>query len=131
MPQKSSSAIRDNPFYCYPCCHLPKGASFFQVSSASKPEGENMFDPETNTVIDRLERARRWWKSLALGALTILFVVFSIGVATIIFQRKQIQMEQERTEQALREAEDQSKQARRALYYHQISLAEREWATTR
>ena len=90
-----------------------------------------MFDPETSTVIDRVERARRRWKSLALGALAILFVVFSIGAATIISQRQQIQMEQERTEQALREAEDQSKQARRALYYHQISLAEREWATTR
>ena len=58
-----------------------------------------MMDPETNTVIQRLERARRWWKSLALGALAILFVVFSIGTATIISQRKQIQMEQERTEQ--------------------------------
>jgi len=90
-----------------------------------------MFDPETNTVIDRLERERGLWMSLALGALAILFVVFSIGVVTIISQRKQIQMEQDRTKQALRKAEDQSKQARRAIYYHQISLAEREWATYR
>jgi len=90
-----------------------------------------MFDPETNTVIDRLERARRWWKSLALGALAILFVVFSFGTATIISQRKQIQLEQARTEQALKEADAQRQQARRSLYYHQISLAEREWATTR
>ena len=90
-----------------------------------------MIDPETNTVIQRLERARRWWKSLALGALAILCMVFLIGAATIISQRKQIQVEQERTEQALSEAEAQSQQARRVLYFHQISLAEREWAATR
>jgi hypothetical protein len=90
-----------------------------------------MIDPETNTVIERLDRARRWWKSLALGALAVLFMVLLIGVAMIISQRKQIQVEQERTEQALREAEAQSQQARRVLYYHQISLAEREWAANR
>ena len=90
-----------------------------------------MIDPETNTVIHRLERARRWWRSLALGALAVLFMVFLIGSATIISQRKQIQVEQERTEQALSEAEAQSQQARRVLYFHQISLAEREWSATR
>jgi hypothetical protein len=90
-----------------------------------------MIDPQTNTLIDRLERAHRWWRSLALGALAVLFMVFLIGGATIISQRKQIDVEQERTEQALREAEAQREQARRALYYHQISLAEREWSATR
>jgi hypothetical protein len=90
-----------------------------------------MIDPETNTVIDRLERARRWWRSLALGTLAVLFMACLIGAATMISQRKQIQTEQQRTEQALREAEAQREQARRALYYHQISLAEREWAATR
>ena|SRR5216683_2842584 len=93
--------------------------------------GESMIDPETNTVINRLDRVRRWWKSLALGALAVLFMVFLIGAATIISQRRQIQVEQEQTEQALREAEAEREQARRALYFHQISLAEREWAATR
>ena len=90
-----------------------------------------MIDPQTDTVINRLERARRRWKSLALGALAVLFMVSMIGAAAIISQRKQIQVEQERTEQALKEAEAQREQARRALYYHQISLAERELAATR
>jgi hypothetical protein len=90
-----------------------------------------MIDPETNIVIERLERARRWWKSLAIGALGVLFMVLLIGAATIVSQRQQMQVEQERFEQALREAEAQSERARRVLYYHQISLAQREWAVTR
>jgi len=90
-----------------------------------------MIDPETNTVINRLERARRWWKSLALGALAVLLMALLIGAATITSQRKQIQSEQVRAEQALKEAEAQSEQARRVLYYHQIALAEREWAARR
>jgi len=90
-----------------------------------------MIDPEPNIVIERLERARRWWKSLALVASAVLFIVLFIEAATLISQRKQIQLEQERAEQALRDAEAQREQARRMLYYNQISLAEREWAATR
>jgi hypothetical protein len=87
-----------------------------------------MTDPQTLAVIDRLERARRLWKRLALGALAALLVVCSLGVSTIISQWQQVRAEHERAEQALREAEAQKDQARRALYVSQVALAEREFA---
>jgi hypothetical protein len=87
-----------------------------------------MTDPQTVAMIERLDRARRRWKRLALGALAAFLVVGSLGVPTIIFQRQQIRAEHERAEQALREAEAQKYQARRALYFSHIARAEREWA---
>jgi hypothetical protein len=87
-----------------------------------------MTDPQTLAMIGRLERARRLWKRLALGAVAALFLVCSWGVPTIVSQRQQIWAEHERAEQALREAEAQRDQAERALYFSHIALAEREWA---
>ena len=87
-----------------------------------------MTDPQTLALIDRVERARRRWKRLALGALAALLGAGSLGVPTIISQRQQIRAEHERAEQALREAEAHREQARQALYFSHIALAEREWA---
>jgi hypothetical protein len=87
-----------------------------------------MIDPQTSTLIKRLERSSRWWKRLALGAMVALVMVLLTGAATIISQRQQIQAEQQRTEQALREAEAQKDQAERALYVSHIALAGRERA---
>jgi hypothetical protein len=87
-----------------------------------------MTDPQTVAMIDRLDRARRRWKRLAFGALAAFLVVCSLGVTTIISQRQQIRAEHERAEQALRDAEAQRDQARRALYVSHVAVAEREWA---
>jgi hypothetical protein len=87
-----------------------------------------MTDPQTLAIIDRLERARRRWKRLALCGLVALLLVCSLGVTTVVCQRQQIRAEHERAQQALREAEAQKDQARRALYFSHIALAEREWA---
>jgi hypothetical protein len=89
-----------------------------------------MLDPQTHTLIERLERSSRWWKRLALGAMVSLFMVLLTAGATIVTQRQQIQAEHQRTEQALREADDQRDQAQRALYYSHIALAERERGTS-
>src|SRR5215831_9064998 len=99
-----------------------------QTSRLSRRPGEPMTDPQTLAMIERLERARRWWKRLALGALLALLLVFWFGVTTVASQRQQIRAEHERAEQAIREAEAQRDQARRALYFSHIALAEREWA---
>jgi hypothetical protein len=88
-----------------------------------------MIDPQTNTLIKRLERSSRWWKRLALGAMFALVMVLLTGAVTIISQRQQIQAEHQQTEQALREAEAQKDQAQRALYFSHIALAERERAS--
>ena len=87
-----------------------------------------MIDPQTSTLIKRLERSSRWWKGLALGAMVALVMVLLTGTATIISQRQQIQAEHQRTEQALREAAAQKDQAQRALYFSHMALAERERA---
>ena len=87
-----------------------------------------MTDPQALAMIDRLERARRRWKSLAVAALAALLLVGSWGVTNAVSQRQQIRAEHERAEQALREAEAQRDQAERALYFRHIALAEREWA---
>jgi hypothetical protein len=60
-----------------------------------------MTDPQTRTLIKRLERSSRWWKRLALVAIVALVMVLLAGAATIISQRQQIQAEHQRTEQAL------------------------------
>jgi hypothetical protein len=88
-----------------------------------------MTDPQTLAKIDRLERTRRWWRRLALGALAALLLVCLWGVPTVVSQRQQIGAEHERAEQALRDAEAQRVQAQRALYVSQLALAEREWST--
>jgi hypothetical protein len=87
-----------------------------------------MTDPQTDAVIDRLERARRRWKRLAVGALAALGMVLLSGAAVVSSQRQQIRAEQARAEQALRDAEAQRNQAQRALYASRIALAEHEWA---
>src|SRR5262249_20857601 len=87
-----------------------------------------MTDPQTLARIDQLERARRWWKRLALGALAALLMVFSFGVPTVVSQRQQIRAEHERAEQALREAEAQRDQARRALDFSNVALAQQAWS---
>jgi hypothetical protein len=87
-----------------------------------------MTDPQTDAVIHRLERARWWWKRLAVGALAALFMVLLIGAAVVGSRWQQIRAEHERAEQALREAETQRDQAQQALYFSHIALAEREWA---
>ena len=87
-----------------------------------------MTDPQTLALIDRVERARRRWKRLALGALAALLLVCSLGVAAVVSERQQVRAEHERAEQALREAEAQRDQAERALYFSHSALAEREWA---
>jgi hypothetical protein len=89
-----------------------------------------MTDPQTLSMIDRLERARRRWKRLALGGLAALLLVCSLGVTTVVSQRQQIRAEHERAEQALQEAEAQKDQAQRALYFSHIALAERELAAS-
>src|SRR5438445_1406822 len=94
----------------------------------SKRQEWTMIDPQTTTLIKRLERSSRCWKRLALGAMVALFMVLLTGAATIVSQRLQIQAEHQRTEQALREAEAQREQAQRALYFSHIALAERERA---
>jgi hypothetical protein len=105
-----------------------------------------MTDPQTSALINQLERATRWWKRLALGALaTLLFVVLG-GAVTLFVRSQQIEAEHSRAEQALREAEAQRDaeraqaeqarreaeaqrdQAQRYLYAHHIALAQREWA---
>jgi hypothetical protein len=87
-----------------------------------------MTDPQILTRIDQLERARRWWKGLALGALAALLLVFLFGVTTFAALRAQIRAEHERAEQNFREAEAQRDQARRALYVSNLALAQREWS---
>ena len=87
-----------------------------------------MTDPQTLAIIDRLERARRRWKRLALCGLVALLLVCSLGVAAVVSQRQQVRAEHERAEQALREAEAHREHARQALYLSDIALAEREWA---
>jgi hypothetical protein len=77
-----------------------------------------MTDPQTLALINRLERAHRQWKRLALGALTALLLVLFVGGVTAVFYRQQIRAEQERAQQAIREAQEQ-------MYYRQIALAER------
>ena len=89
-----------------------------------------MNDPETIAMIDQLKRARRLWKRLALGAVAALLLGGSLAGTTIISQRQQIRAEHQRAEHALREAEAQKDQARRALYVSNIALAEREWAAS-
>ena len=87
-----------------------------------------MTNPQTLALIDRVERARRRWKRLALGALAALLLVCSLGVAAVVSQRQQVRAEHERAEQALREAEAHREQSRQVLYFSHIALAEREWA---
>jgi hypothetical protein len=84
-----------------------------------------MFDPETNTVIDRLERARRWWKSLLLAPWPFSSWFSQLGRPRSFLNGSKSKWSKSELSKA------QSEQARRVLYYHQISLAEREWAATR
>ena len=87
-----------------------------------------MTEPQASTLISRLERANRRWKKLAFGALAALFVVLVLGISIIATQQQTIRAEQERAEQAMREAEDQKDQVRRVQYASHIALAERELA---
>jgi hypothetical protein len=84
-----------------------------------------MTDPQTLALINRLERAHRCWKRLALGALAALLLVLFVGSAIFVFHRQQIRAEQQRAEQAIREADEHKQQVQRMLYYSQIALAER------
>jgi hypothetical protein len=85
-----------------------------------------MTDPQTLALINRLERAYRRWKSLAIGAMAALVLVLLIAGVSAVFQWQQIRTEQERAEQAIQEAKDQREQVRKMFYYSRIALAERE-----
>jgi hypothetical protein len=105
-----------------------------------------MTDPQASALIDRLERAARWWKRLALGALATLLLVVLVGAVVAIVRARQVEAERGRAEEALREleaqrdaeraqaeqarreAEAQREQTQRILYVHELSLAHREWA---
>jgi hypothetical protein len=105
-----------------------------------------MTDPQTGALIDRLERAARWWKRLALGAVATLLLVLLAGAVAFFVRAQRIEAEHDRAEQALheveaqrdaehaqaeqarREAEAQRDQAQRYLYAHHVALAQREWA---
>jgi hypothetical protein len=90
-----------------------------------------MTDPQTHALINRLERAHRRWKRVALGALAALFFVLLAEGTVAVFQWQQISTEQERAEQAIQEADNQREQLKRMFYYNQIALAEREWSQRR
>ena len=76
-----------------------------------------MTNLQTLALIDRVERARRRWKRLALGALAALLLVCSLGVAAVVSERQQVRAEHERAEQALRESEAHRELSRQVLYF--------------
>jgi hypothetical protein len=104
-----------------------------------------MTDPHISVRIEQLERANRLWKRLALGALTALLLIVATAIALVIVRSHQVQVEQDRAEQALREVERQRDAARelaeqnakqeaeaknqlqRALYAEQIARAQAAW----
>jgi hypothetical protein len=104
-----------------------------------------MIDPQISNRIERLERANRLWKRLALGAFTALLLVVVTVIALVIVRSHQAQVAQDRAEQALREVERQREAARelaeqnarqeaeaknqlqRALYAEEIARAQAAW----
>src|SRR5438445_13475873 len=91
----------------------------------SKRQEWTMIDPQTTTLIKRLERSSRCWKRLALGAMVVLFMVLLTGAARFVSHRWKFKAEHQRTNQPLGKAEPKREQAQRALSFTLIAFAKR------
>ncbi len=100
-----------------------------------------MATADTAVLIERLRRANRRWKRLALGSLALLVVVLVGAAVTIVAQANRSaaalraadearRAEQEARQEAERqrgEAEGARDQVQRLMYLRDVELAAREW----
>jgi hypothetical protein len=64
-----------------------------------------MPESETELLIDRLQRAVRWWKTVAILALSVLVLAIVAGMASLGLAYRAAVMERARAEEAMRLAE--------------------------
>src|SRR4051794_27121047 len=99
---------------------------------------EGIMSSSERDLIDRLQRANRRWRRVALGAITglVLVLVMATALSAVAYQRaKQARLEaqaqRERAEEAMQDALRQALQARaeveRALYVERIQAAHEAW----
>jgi len=86
-----------------------------------------MHDSKTDVSIERLQRALRWWKTVAILALAVLFMASLAGVASLVVAGRMAAIQRMRAEEAMQIAEQHRQEAvaQREQAVEEKTLAER------